>query len=88
MLLDKFCFECGGKLQKVDGRVECSECGAVYSELLISETLEENEEFKVTELSVSMDITIKTMKQPFAEVAEPVAVKPEYELAGIEEVAV
>lgn len=43
--------------QNSDG-MECSTCGRIYSEILISESTEENEDFVTTELSVSIESII------------------------------
>lgn len=64
MEIEKFCFECGKRLRVYDKQVECTGCGAVYSDMLISESFVEDDMFKITELSVCMDITIKTIKEP------------------------
>jgi hypothetical protein len=83
--IDKFCFECGGRLHLDEGQVECSSCGALYSDLLVSEAIDEDEEFKITELSVSMDITIKAMKQPVVVeyVSEPAEIPEVSELEAV-----
>jgi hypothetical protein len=80
MRLDLFCIRCGGSLSSFDGRVECLGCGALYSDVLISESVSREGGFETRELSVCMDITTREVKQPsFVEASE---LGPRIGLAG------
>jgi hypothetical protein len=60
MRTGKFCYHCGGELFCHDGSTECSSCGAVYSNLLVSETEFTKDGCKVLEIGLCADITIRT----------------------------
>jgi hypothetical protein len=59
-----FCIRCGGSLSTFDGQVECLGCGALYSDVLISESISREGDLETRELSVCMDITTREIKQP------------------------
>jgi hypothetical protein len=73
MRSDKFCFNCGGRLDYCEGSLECSSCGASYSNLLISETEYTEGGLRVFEMGVCLDITVKTPVEPL-EIQEPASV--------------
>jgi hypothetical protein len=73
MKSDKFCFNCGGRLDYYEGSLECSSCGASYSNLLISETEYTEHGYRVFEMGVCLDITVKTPVEPL-ETQEPASV--------------
>ncbi len=78
---DKFCFHCGGRLHYYESNLECSSCGASYSNLLISEAEYTEHGYRVFEMSVCLDITVKTPVEPL-DTQEPASV-----LASLIEIA-
>ncbi|MFH1774809.1 MAG: hypothetical protein ABH874_07630 [Methanobacteriota archaeon] len=54
----KFCIICGGMLFQNSDGMECSTCGRIYSGILISESIEEDEDFVTVEMSVSIESII------------------------------
>jgi hypothetical protein len=64
MRLDLFCIRCGGSLSTINGQVECLGCGALYSDVLISESVSREGDLETREFSVCMDITTREVKQP------------------------
>jgi hypothetical protein len=78
MRTDKFCFHCGSRLEYRLANLECTSCGASYSNVLISESEYTEDGYRVVEMGVCLDITVKTPVEPL-EVQVPVsAVVPAY----------
>jgi len=67
MRTGKFCYHCGGELVCHDSSMECSSCGAVYSNFLISETEFTDSGYKVLEIGLRADITVRTPVEPLGE---------------------
>jgi hypothetical protein len=82
MRLDMFCIRCGGSLSSLDGQVECLGCGALYSDVLISESVSREDGMETREISVCMDITTREFKQPSC-VDEAPELGPQIGLASI-----
>lgn len=81
MRTDKFCFNCGGRLEYHGGELECPSCGASYSNVLISESKYTEDGYNVLEMGVCLDITVKTPVEPLeAQVPLP-ATTPAYSCA-------
>lgn len=71
MDINLFCVMCGGRLHDLEGRVECCGCGAVYSDLVLSESRAERDGFGVTEMSFCGDIALKMAKPAIPKVEVP-----------------
>ena len=71
MDMNLFCVMCGNRLQGLEGKTECCGCGAVYGDLVLSESRIERDGFEVTEMSFCGDITLKTAKPSIHAVEVP-----------------
>lgn len=86
MDMNLFCVMCGNRLQSLEGKTECCGCGAVYGDLVLSESRVERDGFEVTEMSFCGDITLKMAKPSI-----PAVEVPQIETAsalGVEELEV
>ncbi len=88
MRSDKFCFHCGGRLHYYESNLECSSCGASYSNLLISEAEYTEHGYRVFEMGVCLDITVKTPVEPQPLETQPLETQePASVLASLIEIA-
>lgn len=78
MLTGKFCFHCGGALDANGSDMDCLGCGAVYSNILLSETEFQEEGHDVLEIGFTADIMVRTPQIPeiSIEVPEPQLLSP------------
>lgn len=71
MDMNLFCVMCGNRLRGLEGKTECCGCGAVYDDLVLSESTVELDGFEVTEMSFCGDITLKMAKPSIPAVGVP-----------------